>query len=204
MTWWRVNRWWLVALPVAVAVMVLGTAWRVNTYWWENGYHQELAVADQGEWIEVVNHYADPHGDAVRKFQVRLLGLEEVDEVPLKFDDPVSPRGMQGYQVRLAFRAEPDVPLGYCLVGLRDARGRQYGGDTGDKLDQGSSCVPLDTPGPSVPVTADTPRGVMVPGQERPQEWTVTIPALAAEDARLTEVRLMWQWNEYVTLRLTD
>lgn len=199
--WWRRNRWWTLALPVALVLAVAGNAHRVQTFWWDNGYHQEVASADRDEWVDVEDPYVDPHGPGVRTFSVRLTGLEEVDTVPVRFGDPTSPPGMQGYLVRLDFRAEADVPMKGCYVAVYDDQGRRYGGD-GDVVDTGHGCVPADHPGPDIPYTRETPRGGVV--DERPDRWSVQVPVLVRRDARLDHVRLMWDWNDYTTLRLQD
>lgn len=201
--WWRRNARWTFALPVALVLAVAGNAHRVETYWWDNGYHQEVAAADRGEWLDVAYPYTDPYGPATRAFSVRLIGLQKTDQVDVKYADPASPAGMQAYLVELAFRAEPDVPMKYCLVAVLDEDGNRYGGDQ-DVVDTGSGCVPNDNQGPDVPFSRDQRRGVVVPGFERPRSWTVEVPVLVREDARPEEVRLMWQWNDYVTLRLRD
>ena len=42
--WWRDNRAWLAALPVAAAVGAGASAYQVRTFWWESGMHRKVAA----------------------------------------------------------------------------------------------------------------------------------------------------------------
>ncbi|CCH72146.1 hypothetical protein BN11_1380007 [Nostocoides australiense Ben110] len=42
--WWRANRAWLAALPVAAAVGAGASAYQVRTFWWESGMHRKVAA----------------------------------------------------------------------------------------------------------------------------------------------------------------
>ena len=78
--WWRENRWWLPALPLfALPAMLAASAYNVRTYWYLPGLHHELASADQGEFVRVVEGYDDAEGQTSRTFRVRLSGFTNRD-----------------------------------------------------------------------------------------------------------------------------
>ncbi len=87
--WLRANRWWILALPFALALMLAASAYRVNTFWWENSFHDETGRAEPGKPLEAVNHFKDGVGETTRTFSVTFTGLSEVDEIPIKDELPI-------------------------------------------------------------------------------------------------------------------
>jgi hypothetical protein len=202
-SWLRLNRWWLLVLPLAVALMVGGSSYRVRTFWWESGLHREAAASTPGEFVRVVDDFEDALGATRRTYEVRASGMEELDEIPQDFGDPEPvPSGAKAVRVALDFRAEPDQDLNYCRVMLVDADGVRYGGDTSDLLDQTNLCVPEDHPGPSSPLLKGSRRGVVPQGAERPASWSVEPIVLVPRDARPTSVWVTFTPPDYVRLPL--
>lgn len=203
-TWLRANRWWLLALPFAIAVMLAASSYRVNTFWWENGFHDETGRSEPGKPIKVVNHFEDSVGETTRTFSVTFTGLSEVDEIPIQYDAPIkTPDGMTAYKVHLDFEADPQQDMNYCTVSLIDVDDNHYvlpssGGPTGAI----NFCVPLDTPGPTTPLLKEDKRGQTEFTEPRPRKWSVEPIVLAKEGAKLTEARIAFSWPEFVTLPL--
>lgn len=202
----RPSRWWIPAVPVAIGLMLASAGYRVQDLWYAKGEHRETSRVDAGEWARATWAYDDAHGETTRTFSVRFSGWGESSrDFTARFGDEIAlPEGLVARQVRLDFRAEPSQAMRYCNLTLIDDRGREYGiGLRETALGDSDPCVPLDWPGPPVPITRDEKRGVVpFDGEPRPAEWTVT-PAIAVpEDARLVELRLSYEPPRYLTLRL--
>lgn len=204
-SWWWANRWWLVLLPVAMTVMLVGSGYRVQTFWWESGLHRETASATAGEFARVSQAFEDSLGPTRRTFQVRVTGLDEVDEITLANESkPRSvPEGVRPYQVTLAFRAAADQDLNGCRVMLLDERGRRFGGDVSGPLGQVYGCVPADTPGPHSPLLKGDRRGAVDPDAPRPEEWTTRSTVLVPEGATPSRVWITFGAPDYVSLKLS-
>lgn len=200
--WLRANRWWILALPFALALMLAASAYRVNTFWWENGFHDETGRAEPGKPLEVVNHFKDGVGETTRTFSVTFTGLSEVDEIPIKDELPIpTPDGMTAYKVHLDFEADPMQDMNNCVVSLLDTEDNHYRLEmSGPPTGQSNNCVPLDTPGPRQPLFKEEKRGQLEGTQPRPRKWSVEPILLVKEGAKLTEARVAFQWPEYVVL----
>jgi hypothetical protein len=203
MRWLRSNRWWLVVLPLALALMLGASAYRVRTFWWESGLHREAAVSRPGDFVRVVDDFDDALGPTRRTYEVRAERLEKLPEIPQDFGDPEPlPADTVAYRVPLDFRAAPDQDLNYCKVVLVDDAGRRFGGDTSDVLDQVNLCLPEGHGGPETPLLKGSKRGVVPPGEERPESWSVEPIVLVPEGARPTSVWVSFSPPEYVRLPL--
>ena len=204
----RPSRWWIAAVPVAVATMLAANGYRVPTFWYESGQHHEIAAGAASDWLAVAEPTSDAHGDYLRKYDVRLAGLggEQTayeDRYGSEFE---LPQGMVARTVDLEFRADPAVPLKSCAVSVIDDQGREYRvGHIFDSLGPSVTvCVPETTPGPSVPLFKSQPRGALdLEELPRPAQWS-TSPAIAVpKDAKLVELRISFENPDYVTLRLS-
>lgn len=201
-SWLRRHRWWLPALPVALALMLAAQSYRLPDLWWNAGSHREVASADQGEALTVTG---DPGFDGVGEFTRRYeVTLDEVAEAPY---EPTSitrvaelPPGTVALEARLSFAADPDEILATCRVELVAADGVRYGGHDSDPLGQGYVCTPPDRTGP-LPAFFGTERVPVPPELARPERWSVAPVFVVPEDAEITEVRLSFDPPEYVTLR---
>jgi hypothetical protein len=204
--WWRRNRLWLPALPVALAVMVGASAYNVPSFIYDAGPHDELASADQGEYAEFTDEFTDAYGDTSRTLRVRLSGVEEVAQFPYYDDEGPRepPDGLTAVQVHLDWEAEPDQVVSGCTVQLEDEDGRRYGLLSGIDSDQPGACVPDDAGGPAAPVTKDSERG-QIPSYEdpRPTTWS-TDPIFLVPDGRdFTTVLVYWQLPRYAALSVS-
>ena len=202
--WLHRNRWWLPLVPIGLVVMLAGSGYRVQTFWWESGLHREAGSAQAGEYARVSQEFEDALGPTRRTFSVRVASLVEVDEIPVRFESETRavPKGVDAYQVNLAFRAAPDQDLNGCRVMLLDERGHRYGGDDTDPLGQVYRCVPEDTPGPKIPVLKGDRRGEVDPEAERPDEWVTHTVVLVAQGVQPTKVWIAFLPPDYVSLSL--
>ena len=90
-TWWRENRFWLAALPVALAAVIAASSYNVRPFWYDNGLHHEVAAAATGDYARATISYDDDLGATSRTFEVRLAGLRGTDTYPYLFDGPGPP-----------------------------------------------------------------------------------------------------------------
>ena len=202
----RPSRWWVAAVPVAVATMLAASGYRVPVFWYQSGQHHEIASGDAGEWVVVRERTSDAHGDLTRAYSGRLTGLGGADTAYVARSDGFTlADGMVARTVDLEFRAEPDQTLKGCALTLVDDRGRQYRvGHVEDAIGPKTTvCVPEETPGPGVAVLPSMVRGALPEEEQpRPREWSAS-PAIAApRDARFVELRISFEDPDYVTLRL--
>lgn len=133
--WWRANRAWLAALPVAAAVGAGASAYQVRTFWWESGMHRQVAAPAPGEPAGLTQRYYDGQGETSRTLSVRLLGIDPAPADAAAADpappnptppDPAPPdpgpaggaRGAAAYRVRLEFSARPDQELRPCRIAV--------------------------------------------------------------------------------------
>lgn len=203
-SWFRANRWWLLLLPFAIALMLAGSSYRVSTFWFENGFHDETARADPGMPLKVANHFSDVVGDGTRNFTVTLTGLTEVDEIPVQQGQQrPTPDGVTAYKVHLDFEADPREDMNYCTVSLVDSEDTRYSLQaSGDPTGQSNVCVPEATPGPRTPILKGEKRGQVDPALARPRTWSVEPVVLVKDGTKPVEARLAFSWPEYVVLPL--
>lgn len=204
----RPSRWWIAGVPVAVALMLGASAYRVDTFWFQNDLHRQTAVAEPGDWAEVTWEYEDAVGATQRTFAVRFAGWGDTarDITGRSIDDVVLPDGTTARQVRLEFRAAPDQVMSGCVVELVDATGRRFEtGAPGTYVGSRNPCVPEESPGPSAPLLEGERRGVLPPDTSpRPEIWTATPWVATPEDARIVEVRVSYGSPDYLALRTPD
>lgn len=189
-SWWRRNRWGLVALPVAVAAALAASSYRVEDYWWLEK-PRDLVEAGGGEWVTFSASQYDRTGDVPFTVRVRLDGVRAA-EAPLGEDDALEPPdGVQAVAVDLSLSAEPDVPLAGCTLVVRDAAGTEYAYQSSSpSISQATSpCVPPDARGPELDlfegIDPDT-------GPRRPDEWSVSPVVLLPDGVAVAEVVLSW------------
>lgn len=198
-SWWRENRLWLAALPVALASVTAASSYNVS-FWWDNGLHHEMASAEPGSMVRVTDDYDDGQGQTSRSFEVGLVRLQATDSYPYLFDDPgPPPDGVDALAVRLRWSAGPDQVLRGCTVALVDDQGRRY---EADGSVYPAACVPENHGGPEDP-GADGVRGLVPEGEERPADWTTAPVVLVPHGRTITQVLVWWDRPDYVSLSVS-
>ena len=199
-SWWRTNRLWLAALPVALAAVTAASSYNLDA-WWDTGLHREIASAPKGEFAQVTESYDDGQGQTSRTFAVRFDELGTVDTYPYPYDDPgPPPDGVDAVSVRLRWKAEPDQVLRGCTVALVDDQGRRY---EADSAAYPTACVPENRGGPTDP-HGDVGRGELPEGERaRRPSWTTTPVVLVPHGRTITQVLVWWTRPGYVTLSVS-
>jgi hypothetical protein len=187
-------------LPLAVVVAVAGSSMYVQEYWWKRGFHQAAPVASDGS-VTITDEYDDGFLRYPIEATVRLQSARQVTELPGAFAPAELPDGAALWELRLAWRADPDVSLFGCQVALFDTAGVQY---VPDQLTYAPGapvpshdCVPDETPGPEPQVGSDAPPA-LAPGEDpRPTSWSTRVYVLTADDATPETVRVWWFLPRY-------
>ncbi len=198
-SWWRENRLWLAALPVAVVLVAAASSYNLD-FWRDNGLHHEIASARPGDPARVTAHYDDGLGETSRTFEVALAALRTTDLYPYPFEAPAPPPdGVDAIAVHLQWRADPDQVLRGCSVALVDEQGRRYEAD-GSAFP--SACVPEDRGGPEDP-HGDSERGEVPEGEDRFPSWTTAPVVLVPHGRTITRVLVWWERPDYVSLSVS-
>lgn len=198
MSWVRRNRWWLLALPLALAAVVAASAYNAKVFWFDSGLHHRIAGAEPGEFVSVTDDYSDPYGDTSRTLRVRLRDVGTITTYPTRDGRLAPPDGLDAVVVRLDFEADPDETLNFCNLAVLDDDGRRY--EVPDPVGQPTPCLPSGRGGPVLPLTEDVPRGYVEPGSERPPTWQSWPIVLMPEGARVDRVLIWWDYPDYVEL----
>lgn len=200
--WWRENRLWLPALPLALAALVVASSYNLKTFWFEEGLHDEVASAGPGEVASATLEFEDALGPTDRTFRVRLDGLRTGGSYPTNDleGSRATPEGVDAVIADLDWEAEPDQVLRGCTVTLVDSDGRRY--LVPETLVQSNLCVPEEHPGPQAPLLEGQERGVPE-GEERPPTWSTAPVFLVPEGRRITRVLVSWERPRYVALSVS-
>jgi len=197
--WWRENRFWLPALPLALAGLLLASSYNVKEYWYDNGLHDELASAGPGTFASATDHYDDGRGPTSRTFSVRLAALGTTDVYPDEEDRGPGrpPKGVGAVVVYLDWEAPTDQVLRGCTVSVVDDQGRRYDVDTSTFV---NSCTPEGHAGPQAPFGSTDERGTVPEGEERRETWSTRTVILVPLGREITQVRVWWETPDYVQL----
>jgi hypothetical protein len=198
-SWWRENRFWLPALPIALAGLMLASSYNVKDYWYDNGLHHELATADQGTFVSTTEPYDDALGPTSRTYSVRLAALGSTDVYPNEEDGGPGrpPEGAGAVVVHLDWKAPGDQVLRGCTVSVVDDQGRRY--DV-DRATFSNPCTPEDHAGPHDPFSNTGERGTVPEGEDRPATWSTASVILVPPGREITQVLVWWQVPGYVRL----
>lgn len=197
MTWWRRNRWALIALLPALALALLASSDRVSAYYWTADLHDARHGA-QGEWLEHRDGVPVPAGERPISLAVRLDGVSGTDAGWESSSDLTLPPGAHAVRVDLTLRADPDEPVRTCQLAVRDAEGTRYDytWDAAGGTQPSSPCVPPDAPGPWPERTGATDTEEAA----RPGEWSVAPVVVVPDGVEITEVLLWWAPPTYLEL----
>lgn len=203
-SWWRRNRWWLLALVPLLAAALAASSW----HWWTIYRPSQFSVAHR------------PVDSRVHLVQdVNLSGHKLPIDVTLRVEDHASAPALGGYhpsapglvvqQVSVTFEADPEQPLVGCQLVLRDSDGAQYLPGVGLVADKGNktgippnTCVEALHAGPVYdPITGDV--GDVLPGEDRPESWTISYLFALPADRTPQELRVVYDLPDYVALPLS-
>ncbi|MCD4534043.1 hypothetical protein LRP67_08130 [Nocardioides sp. cx-169] len=196
-------RWrWLLVLPVALALVLLATASRLQVFWWPDELH-DVTAGTQGQALAVTDRWEDEGGDEHRR-ELTLTLLEVVPATQVEGFSGPEPldrvAGSSVWEVRLRFEVDPDVPLGGCQVSLVDTRGREASA-AAMRLGRTSvpppACEPPDRPGPRYD-------GSRVEGADpRPPAYEVSVLVVTDDHAQPDLVRVWWEAPDAVEFSLS-
>lgn len=196
-------RWrWLLVLPVALALVLLATASRLQIFWWPEQLH-DVTAGSQGEPLEIIDEWEDEEGDLQRRdLTVTLLEVRPATQV-VGYSGPeplVRVSGSDVWEVRLRFDVDPDVPLSGCQVSIIDTREREAtaaGMTLGETSIPGPACTPEGRSGPQYDgstLDGDLPR---------PPSYEVSVFVVTDDEAVPDRVRLWWEAPEVAELSLS-
>ncbi|MED5814777.1 hypothetical protein VST63_20650 [Mycolicibacterium sp. 050232] len=203
--WLRRNRWGLLALPLATVAAISANAQRLHDYWWDQDLRRAAATGSAGQWVSWTDSFSDAMGPGTRTLQVKVTDAGPTDVVQSRRGPKAVslPSDLTGWGVTLDFKAAGDQVLSGCRLALLDTEGNRYlyQMTIGDASQELSPCLPPDHPGPSASITAGEPRSVL-PGEERPPQWTTRPVMLVPRDATITQVLLWWEDPDYLAVQL--
>jgi hypothetical protein len=197
--WLRRNRWGLVGLPVAAALMIGANGQRLGGFWWHDEQHYASAKADQGEWLSYSDDFEDTVGHGEHKLRFRVTEIEKVDSYTDEFGHTttITNPSYEAWRVHIEAKADPDSVLIDCRLALTEDDGTRYTfAQDADNIRQDVlyPCLPVDRWGPS---SVDVRDGVRQPsGLEdgpRPATWSIEPLIFVATGAKITGVRLWWE-----------
>lgn len=196
-------RWrWLLVLPVALALVTVATASRLQIFWWPEQLH-DVTAGTQGEPLAITDEWEDEEGGTQRReLTVTLVEVLPATQVE-GFGDPeplVRPAGSNVWQVKLHFEVDPDVPLGGCQVSIIDTGGREAKASytsLGEATIPDADCAPEDRSGPQY--DGSTLEGEL----PRPSAYDVSVLVVTDDEAVPELVRLWWEAPDVAELTLS-
>ncbi len=201
-TWWRRNRLWVTLLLPMLALALAASMFRMTTLYlpwqWSQGIDARSATGTlRQEFLGT---------DDVRYSREVTVTMDTVRRTTRHGDDAAGP-GAQLWVADLTLEAAPDQILDLCFVELVDAAGTRYTTTGAGKVaaDPGGywmpplvqSCVPPDTPGPTLGFDDYIPATV-----ERPRTWTISVSAALPDGVEPTALRIMWNQPTFLLLQV--
>lgn len=202
--WVRRNRWGLVGLPVAAALLVGGNSQRVKDWWWDADLHDASATAGQGEWLSYSEDFEDAVGHGVHRVELRIRGLERIESYTDQWGNTtkITNTAYDAWRVHLDAKADPDTVLTGCSMALTEADGTRYvwsADADGIEQDQLYPCLPKDDYGPTTSIEAGAD-GRELGGSDpstRAGQWSVEPVFFVPHGVEVTGVMLWWSPPHY-------
>lgn len=202
-TWWRRNRWALLALPLVAGALVLVGSYRVHTFW-DRWQLTEPVEATAGR----PTTFNDTLEDANGSYEVALTVEAGPTTVAGAIRDAEGQthffpthEGTRVWQTELTITADPDTILSGCSARLVDTEGRttHYTQTTAGVPLPVSPCVPADATGPGAELGFG---GDATPAPTRPETFTVPVVFRTAEDFVPNRLDLSWSTPRYLSIQL--
>lgn len=124
--WFTRNKWWLIGLVPAVAAVAVTSSFRYVQVYLPNTYSASASAA-AGESVRFDREYRNEDATFRRSGEVKLIGLQKVDQSEVKLFKPTAPVDI--WAVGFDWKAPSDVPLSWCDAWLVAEDGEEYGYD---------------------------------------------------------------------------
>lgn len=183
MSWWRLNRWGLIALIPALAFMLLSSSARVWLLYTNDRF---INPRPPSNYVQSL-----PLGDSATVI-VLNVALKSVEDVTGSKELSV-PEGARAWLVRVDFEAPVESEIGACQVALHDQHDREFRPSPEHVLKRkiyiSTSCDP--SPPKDAPL-----------GWKRPAKWTKGWLFVLPADAEPGWLELGWAPPDYIHLPL--
>lgn len=193
MSWWRRNRWALLALPFVLALVAVSGASRLVNFWWPSQLGEPVA-ATVGEPVAFTAQTWDEQG-ARTSIDLSVLVGPTVEAVDWTDADGMLQRvpyveGTRVWRTDVTFTAPPQQDPTVCFAEVVDTRGRTT---TYTTTAVGASGLPLSPCSPPFSLSDEGPRQ---------ETWTVPVLVRLTADVEPRELRIWWQPPEHVSVPL--
>lgn len=216
-SWWRRNRWALLALPFVLALATAVSSYRILTLWnpWQLTDPVPAAVGEPVRFTDEITGVEDypielelSAGPARQVTSVPdpaaldAAGADAAAAADAAGEPVLEMPGTVVWQIDLTVTADPDEVLRYCSLRLVDDQGRETAYSTvrpGVPV-SGDPCVPAAAPGPEPDLGLDLEPTDAAP---RPETYTVPVIFRTAEDFVPARLDVYWKPPRYAALELT-
>ncbi|MGD8149962.1 hypothetical protein [Ornithinimicrobium sp. Y1694] len=201
-TWWRRNRWALLALPFVLVLAAVAGSYRIWAMW--NPLHlTDPTEAAVGQEVRLVTALEDETGP----YAVDVTLSAGPVEVVTDYVDGYGERqpfpevaNTRVWRTELTVAAEPGSPLSACQARFTDGEGRETTYASGPNL--GAPSLGPDPCRPPAPEGGE-PWELPAP-DERPATWTVPVYVRLVQDAVPQRVDVWFATPRYAALHLEE
>ncbi len=193
MTWWRRNRWALLALPFVLALVAVSGASRLVNFWWPSQLREPVVASVD----EPVAFTAQTWDDAGEETSIDLTVSVGPTTQTQDFTDgdgmlQTVPyvEGTTVWQTEVTFTAPPEQDPTLCYAEVVDTQGRTT---TYATSALGATGLPLSPCAPLFSLSQEGPRD---------ESWTVPVLVRLTSDVQPAELRIWWQPPDYVSVPL--
>ncbi|AXH97001.1 hypothetical protein [Ornithinimicrobium avium] len=193
MSWWRRNRWALLALPFVVALVAVSGASRLVNFWWPSQL-SEPVVGSVGAPVGLTAQTWDEEGEET-SIDVDVVVGPTTEAVDWTDGDGMLQRvpyvdGTRVWRTDVTFTAPAGEDPTLCLAEVVDTRGRTT---TYTTTAVGAQGLPVSPCAPPFSLSEQGPRD---------ETWTVPVLVRLTADVEPAELRIWWQPPEHVAVPL--
>lgn len=188
MNWWHRNRWGLILILPALALLGLTNSQRIVSTYLPSNYTVEHPPQgfDKTE--------PDPlnPGQSIRYRldSIKLTGLEHYDSS----EEAKIPAGARVWLVSAMLEAPVDVSISACMLRVFDQHGREY--------DSTPALLGINAPGSRPHCEQSPPKGSPTDWKRTDTTWRKTWLFLLPDDAEPQWLRVAWSPPDYIRLPL--